>query len=342
MPAIAARTFGLELEVAANTVTVTRVLQAAGINVVFEGYTHAATSHWKVVTDGSVLGGAEVVSPILRGEAGIAEARRVCEALTAASIKVDRRCGYHVHVGADDLTADAIRNLVKRYAAYEASIDAWMPASRRNNPYCKSVANHAAVVDSIAGDAPREIARRLRDRYMKLNLQSLWRQGTVEFRQHSGTVDADKVENWLRFCIAFVEASASTASVSPSTYEPQADYRRQAKRNWGNIIEQVEAAGGSMELTAPRARTYRITGPSGSVAVTTAQMLALYATPSSPDLHPVAFAAWWASTVAPVLARPAAEGNDAQPEADSLFRGVPEAVATFYKRRAMALTGAAV
>jgi hypothetical protein len=47
------------------------------------------------------------------------------------------------------------------------------------------------------------------DRYQKLNLESLERHGTIEFRQHSGTVDAEKAVNWVRLCTAFIETTAS-------------------------------------------------------------------------------------------------------------------------------------
>ena len=30
-------------------------------------------------------------------------------------------------------------------------------------------------------------------------------QGTIEFRQHSGTIESEKVENWIRLLVSFVE-----------------------------------------------------------------------------------------------------------------------------------------
>ena len=44
-------------------------------------------------------------------------------------------------------------------------------------------------------------------RYFKLNVQSYWRHGTVEFRQHSGTVEFGKIRNWLLFCARLVDFS---------------------------------------------------------------------------------------------------------------------------------------
>jgi hypothetical protein len=52
-------------------------------------------------------------------------------------------------------------------------------------------------------------------RYFKVNLQALRVHGTVEFRQHSGTVDGTKVENWVRFLLGFVERSIEISQQMP-------------------------------------------------------------------------------------------------------------------------------
>ena len=41
-------------------------------------------------------------------------------------------------------------------------------------------------------------------RYHMLNLQSLARHGTLEFRYHSGSTSASKINRHIRFCIGFV------------------------------------------------------------------------------------------------------------------------------------------
>jgi hypothetical protein len=47
-------------------------------------------------------------------------------------------------------------------------------------------------------------------RYHKFNMESMSRYGTVEFRQHSGTIEPDKAMNWIRVCVAFVERSLNS------------------------------------------------------------------------------------------------------------------------------------
>jgi hypothetical protein len=44
-------------------------------------------------------------------------------------------------------------------------------------------------------------------RYYKLNLAAYVKHGTLEFRQHAGTLNLNKMINWIMFCVQFVEDS---------------------------------------------------------------------------------------------------------------------------------------
>ena len=218
------RQFGIEIEGFGITQqAVCDALRAAGIDAAIEGYNHQTRPRWKIVYDGSVTGtgtgigtGWEVVSPILKGEEGIAEMIKVADALDRAGAQVDRSCGFHVHVDAEGLSAEEILTVVRRYAAFEYKIDAFMPASRRanTNKYCKSMVDFlnqncisSASIDAFRSNLQRIHYRDREARYRKVNLQAYLRHGTIEFRQHSGTRNAQKMANWVRFCLGFVEAS---------------------------------------------------------------------------------------------------------------------------------------
>ena len=135
------------------------------------------------------------------------------------TVKVNKSCGIHVHVGIKDATAKKVANLVKYYAKNEPIIDAVMPRSRRsnNNMYCKPVMSYnkptikrlnKIVKDNAAETdvtAINKIANSLGNRYNKVNLHSFRRYRTVEFRQHSGSVDAKKITTWVAFCLNTVD-----------------------------------------------------------------------------------------------------------------------------------------
>lgn len=231
-------TFGIEIECYSNRSRdeVARAITAAGIECFDAGYSHATTRQWKVVRDGSLSsanlgGGLEVVSPVLRGADGFEQVRKVCAALATVGAKVDRTCGFHVHVGVRDfVTLDFMKRLVIDYAHYESTIDFLMPASRRGsaNTYCRSMAGYVEAVKRTR--SMDDLQGVLNTRYTKLNLTAFWRHGTVEFRQHSGTTEFDKMINWVKLCLRMVEA-ARTAQVTETVETVQVEARQQ---NWSH------------------------------------------------------------------------------------------------------------
>lgn len=196
------RRFGIEIEAYnCQRDKLARELREAGINVAVEGYNHTTRNHWKLVTDASLRGNDtfELVSPVLQGEAGLQELQKVCWVLEYCDVKVNDSCGLHIHMDAADFTLDTWKNLATTYKNLESVIDAFMPGSRRNNRYCKSLSRvSAARIQQAQSIRDLQIAFNS-DRYFKLNLEAYSRHRTVEFRQHSGTTNFTKMENWIRF-----------------------------------------------------------------------------------------------------------------------------------------------
>lgn len=211
------RTFGVEMEFFLKQGTrmeavrkVIRAVQNKGVDVVWENYTHRTTRHWKLVYDASVAyEGLEIVSPILKGREGLAELKKVTEALDEVGAKINRSCGLHIHHDASDFTLKSFKNIYGMYARFEDTIDSMLAPSRRrsNNRMCKSPRTNleqlkqASSVDDIVGQI-------YRDRYIKLNCQSFRRHGTIEFRQHQGTTNYEKLEAWIVLTQMMVERSA--------------------------------------------------------------------------------------------------------------------------------------
>lgn len=229
------RTFGVEIEISSHALRpMAALLRAAGIPVFNQAdYTLGLTpegadrnvdittlpaykSAWRVVSDGSVSSGCEVVSPILSGAKGLAEVKRVVQAMRQGRAKADIQCGLHVHVGAGDLSLVELQNVARRYATFEPTIDTFVDPRRRGNTseWCKSMDRVVDVLDTKVYNTPQEMIRCIGDRYKKLNLSAFMRHGTVEFRQLEGTVSWTKITNWIEFCVQFVEASRLDAQIS--------------------------------------------------------------------------------------------------------------------------------
>jgi hypothetical protein len=213
------RKFGIEIEfIGVYPSDLHRAINDLGIPCEVEGYNHNVRNHWKITTDSSIQINSgmehgqcgELVSPPLFGVNGLEQVRKVITALAEIGGTVNKTCGFHVHVDANNLNPSQILNVVRRYGNYENEINAFMPPSRRNSRWAYSVAG--TYTDSIVSAVERNtgnlraVASGL-DRYRTVNLAAYARHGTIEFRQHSGTANPDKVANWVQFCLYFVERS---------------------------------------------------------------------------------------------------------------------------------------
>ena len=214
--------FGIELECfnVDMSVVVTALRNVAGVNAYSSSYSGREYSVWQVKSDCSIQGnnGFEVVSPILEGEAGIAEVQKVCDTLVSLGAQVNKSCGFHIHHDATGWGIQKFRNLFKRFVKFENALDSVQPESRRGNAnrYCASVIKTFAEIDqcntvsglsNLYGNS----------RYFKLNLQSFFRQNSVEFRNHAGTVEAAKVINYIRLTSAMVADAGDKTAVKQFT-----------------------------------------------------------------------------------------------------------------------------
>lgn len=162
-------TFGVEFEVLLPLGTTTASGAAAisrltGFPVILAALNQRVSQNsdtWKIVPDGSVRGvgtPCEFVSPVLQGEAGLEQVRKICAAFNSIGAESNQSCGFHVHVSRFRADLSFFKTLVKLYARFETVIDSLMPPSRREtrNTYCRSIAratsgriDSAHSVDSV-------------------------------------------------------------------------------------------------------------------------------------------------------------------------------------------------
>ena len=203
-------TFGVEIECFAASSSIRQAASDNNVSYAYEGYNHRSNNHYyKFVSDASVTGmdnPIECVSPVLKGgKDGLKSLEQCCKALNEANAKVNKTCGLHVHIGAEKLSGEQYVNVFVNYQMLEQLIDSFMPQSRRgnNNGYCCSIVSHNFNECHNHADVRRE----LRSRYHKVNAESFERHKTIEFRQHSGTTDFQKISMWVKFCAKLVDYS---------------------------------------------------------------------------------------------------------------------------------------
>lgn len=186
-----------------------------------EGYGHSSGRTWDVKTDASC--GFEVASPAfhLDAEGDNEELRAGCTALAALRLRIDRTCGLHVWVDCSDFTWEDMQRLLALWARYEPVFFEMVPPSRRTNSFCQPMrkatwtANDGGNIAHVrrALEARNEAALRNHGftKYSSMNVSRWWTNGMVEFRLHSGTVDYEKIRNWVKLLTALVNRVKHTA-----------------------------------------------------------------------------------------------------------------------------------
>ncbi len=176
---------------------------------------------WKAECDGSIDNGhgghkCEIVSPVLRGEAGIRQVLEVIETLRQKGHRVNASCGIHIHVGWDrNWPTQALARLVTIVAYLEKGLYAITGTkNRERGRYCGGVRKYGNDKDAKPALD--------RDRYHALNLTNLARgtKDTVEFRVFSGSLNPTKVAGWIQVCLGLVERALAAKRMP--TWNPKA------------------------------------------------------------------------------------------------------------------------
>ena len=241
-------TFGIEIETS-----------GASIPSIKNAFSASEIRGCTVVPDGTPSVDAEIVLPPLAAcDFAFDYIKKICRVLQSVGATVNTRCGLHVHIGnapLDDsmsptrFSADSIRvreetgsfivgqyfaepmdfvavqDILHRYTRQQSTVDTMFPRSRTNNRYCSPL----SLSRINAATTIRELTF---GKFTSINLET-WSRGTIEFRQASGTVEADKIINWVEFLLNLVDHT-NTARVEGGTRTivtdtPEQPFRRGAR-----------------------------------------------------------------------------------------------------------------
>jgi len=217
----------------------------------FEIHTVNGWTTLKVVYDGSVRNGGEVVMPPLTlAEMDILQT--TVRAMRRAGCQSSpHAAGIHVHVGAHSLDAKQIKNIVRYAYRWENHIKAAANTNPNRQGWCRDMVCEfvSALEDKReikrediqgewydkVGNGYGSIESRRRDhydnsRYRGINLHSLfWNggHGTIEFRYFDGTLHAGKIRAYVVMCLHIIaRGSAATQATSKrKTYTQPSDVR---------------------------------------------------------------------------------------------------------------------
>ena len=179
---------------------------------------------WASERDGSLTNTAgrgmchEVVTPLLYGKDGLKTASKVMKAMSRAGAKVNKSCGTHVTLGVGNCFARFKRmgarrkalvaqNVVDIYTYFYAGLcDLVSPSRRQGSPtattyggwsYVARLNEYGAFRNQTWGTHNEKVLRHQPGRGA-VNLSSFHTSGIIEFRQHNGTLDGQKIGNWAQ------------------------------------------------------------------------------------------------------------------------------------------------
>jgi len=120
----------------------------------------------------------------------------VSQTLIGNGCKVDKSCGLHVHL---DSRFDDPKKIFENLLDQQAAIFDLVPKSRRDNQYCR----YTKKGDYLRGE-----------RYKSINSCAYNKYKTIEVRLHGGTIEAEKINNWI---LLLTTIGYSTADVTRSS-----------------------------------------------------------------------------------------------------------------------------
>lgn len=188
--------------------------------------------------DGSIDGREYVSAGKMCGDDGINAIESFLIKADRAGFKVNKKCGYHLHLDSENFSGDELSRIIHAYLNHAQEWRSLVSESRRENSFCKAInppidltyimENGAIVKDKqhLAGQSG------YLDRYKWLNIAAMRSHGTIEIRLHSGTLDRDKVVNWIKAHLAFWEY-----------------YRREEVDNFRSLFSVFDAVDSSHELS---------------------------------------------------------------------------------------------
>tara|TARA_R100000808_G_C2134433_1_gene142974 strand:+ start:543 stop:1472 length:930 start_codon:yes stop_codon:yes gene_type:complete len=201
-------------------------IPVTGWKVVYDGTpSHDGRDIWEFVT--KPIHGAKTIEKMVKEMCPILQ--QFCD--------VDRDCGYHIHFSILDKyhfarrvdtstrmgKLKALRNkpakifvaeLIRNYNYFQTVMDSFVSPSRRGNervcggneaPDFAVMSTKQDVKNWAAGNVGAEALQGEWEsaRYHKVNLLALRKFGTVEYRQHQGTLNATKILNWMKLLERF-------------------------------------------------------------------------------------------------------------------------------------------
>jgi len=188
---------GLELEIEGNN------LPTQGSLEKISGKTSGA--RWLAKTDGSLRG--EALEYVLSAPCNIDEAEPMIVGLydkfktLGTALQLTNRCSTHVHVNMTGKKVNEITSAIALWTAFEEPLTLWAGEERVNNHFCLSAKDSNFGTVSAWRSFLRSGSARFGDnlKYSALNILTLQRFGSIEYRVMNASEDPARLVDWTKF-----------------------------------------------------------------------------------------------------------------------------------------------
>ena len=175
------------------------------IEVEADGLPHrdSVSAYWKVEADSSLRG--ESCEFVLKKPLDLPEVRVALENIENAyksygtSVRDTYRAGVHIHINVQDLTPRQLVNYVTLYYMLEEVLLSYCEKNRVGNHFCLRMVDASYLLEMLTRaikEADLSILNTEDLRYASMNLTSLFKYGSVEFRALESTKNFNKIEVW--------------------------------------------------------------------------------------------------------------------------------------------------
>lgn len=178
---------------------------------------------WEGKGDGSLPEyGIELASVPMRGDEGLRAIRELCEYAVANNWAVTGRAGLHLHIDLSEFKVTSGGRLPNQEPlaavafGYLMTYRLWscfIAPPRIKSTFCQqhNIFSRSQVPTLLQMDTVKFINKLLcgedrgEARYKWANFQSFKRHGTLEIRSHQGTIDYEKISNWIKAHLRFTD-----------------------------------------------------------------------------------------------------------------------------------------
>ena len=187
-----------------------------GIEIEMEGRgLPEAPSGWIHTADGSLRG--EALEYVLREPIERKNIKEYLNRLQSAFIdKRSRllpsdRCGVHIHINCQQLTHQQVINFTMLYLIFEEMLVRWCGPTREGNLFCLRAKDAEFLVHALIKAQQQVSLNNIQDdlyRYASINLTSLRKYGSVEFRSLRTSVNYEnEIPLWVDMLLAIKDHS---------------------------------------------------------------------------------------------------------------------------------------